>query len=91
MGLAFVGLQVLEFTRSGMRPNDQTFGGVYFTLMGFHALHVLGGVLMLITVLWRAFLGDFTPRRHIAVQIGSWFWYFVVGVWVVLFIALYLV
>ena len=91
LGLAFVGLQILEFTRSGMRPNDQTFGGVFFTLMGFHALHILAGVVMLATILWRAFLGDFTPRRHVAVQIGTWFWYFIVGVWVVLFIALYLV
>lgn len=91
LGLVFVALQVAEFSRSGMRPNDQAFGGVFFTLMGFHALHIIAGVIMLANILWRAFLGDFTPRRHVAVQIGSWFWYFIVGVWVVLFIALFLV
>lgn len=91
LGLVFVGLQVVEFTRSGMRADDQTFGGVFFTLMGFHALHILGGVIMLALILARAALGDFTARRHVAVEIGAWFWYFIVGVWVVLFVALYLV
>ncbi len=91
LGLLFVGLQVFEFTRSGMHADDQTFGGVFFSLMGFHALHILGGVIMLGLILARAALGDFTARRHVAVEIGSWFWYYIVGVWVVLFVALYLV
>ncbi len=59
--------------------------------MGFHAVHVIAGVIMLVLLLWRTFLGDFTARRHIAIQIGAWFWYFIVAVWVVLFSALYLV
>jgi len=46
---------------------------------------------MLVILLWRANLGDFTARRHAAVQVGAWFWYFVSAVWVVLFTALYLV
>jgi cytochrome c oxidase subunit 3 len=91
LGLIFVALQGVEFTRSGMLPNDEAFGGVFFTLMGFHALHVIAGGVMLANILWRAFQGDFTPRRHVAIQLGSWFWDFIVGVWVVLFIALYLV
>jgi cytochrome c oxidase subunit 3 len=91
LGLAFVSLQVVEFNRSGMLPDDQAFGGVFFTLMGFHALHVMAGVVLLANNLWRAFLGDFTPRRYTAIQLGTWFWDFIVGVWVILFIALYLV
>ena len=91
LGLLFIAGQVLEFTRSGMKISDQAFGGVFFTLMGFHAIHVLAGVVMLVILLWRANLGDFTARRHAAVQVGAWFWYFVSAVWVVLFTALYLV
>ena len=90
-GLVFVGGQVLEFSRSGMQVGDQAFGGVFFTLMGFHAVHVLAGVIMLAFLLWQASLGDFSARRHAAIQVGAWFWYFVTAVWVVLFTALYLV
>jgi cytochrome c oxidase subunit 3 len=91
LGLLFVAGQAFEFTRSGMRPSDQAFGGVFFTLMGFHALHVLGGVVVLAINLVRGRLGDFSAARHIAVEMGTWFWLFVTGVWVVLFTALYLV
>jgi heme/copper-type cytochrome/quinol oxidase subunit 3 len=90
-GLLFIAGQVFEFSRSGMHISDQAFGGVFFTLMGFHALHVLAGVLILAFLLWQAALGDFSARRHTAVQVGAWFWYFVTAVWVVLFTALYLV
>ncbi len=91
IGLVFVAAQVFEFNRSGMKITDQAFGGVFFTLIGFHAVHVIAGVIMLVLLLWRAFQGDFTARRHTAIQVGAWFWYFIVAVWVVLFSALYLV
>jgi len=91
LGLVFIGGQVFEYTSNGMQPADQAFGGVFFTLMGFHALHMVAGILVMALALLRARLGDFTSRRHVAVQIGTWFWFYVVGVWVVLFSALYLV
>jgi cytochrome c oxidase subunit 3 len=90
LGLVFVGGQVFEFNRSGMAPNDPAFGGVYFALMGFHALHVLAGIVILAVNTVRARLGDFTARRHTAVKVGTWFWYYVTGVWVVLFVGLYI-
>lgn len=91
LGLVFVGGQVLEYTSNGLVPSDAGFGGVFFTLMGFHALHMLAGVFVHALVLNMARLGDFTSRRYTAVQIASWFWYYVVGVWAVLFTVLYLV
>ena len=90
LGLVFVGGQVYEFGRAGMRIDDQAFGGVFFTLMGFHGLHVLAGVVFLSINLARARLGDFSPARYDAVEIGTWFWYYVAAVWIVLFAALYL-
>jgi cytochrome c oxidase subunit 3 len=89
LGLVFVGGQVFEFNRSGMAPDDPSFGGVYFALMGFHALHVLAGIVVLAVNSVRARLGDFTARRHTAVKVGAWFWYYVTAVWVVLFVGLY--
>jgi heme/copper-type cytochrome/quinol oxidase subunit 3 len=38
----------------------------------------------------RARLGDFTARRHTAVKVGTWFWYYVTDLWVVLFAGLYI-
>ena len=91
LGLLFVVGQVFEFNRAGMRPDDETFGGVFFALMGFHALHVLAGLVFLVLNFGRSRMGDFSARSHIAVTMGLWFWYYVVAVWVLLFSVLYLV
>lgn len=91
LGLLFVGGQIYEFNHAGLRIDDQAFGGVFFTLLGFHAAHVLAGVVFLGLNLLRAFWGDFTSDQHEAVALGNWFWYYVAAVWVVLFVALYLV
>jgi heme/copper-type cytochrome/quinol oxidase subunit 3 len=90
LGLVFVTVQIYEFSHAGMHINDQAFGGVFFTLLGFHGLHVLAGVVFLIINLARARLGDFSSTRYDAVELGTWFWYYVTSVWIVLFAALYL-
>jgi len=91
LGLIFVSGQIYEFKHAGLSIDDQAFGGVFFTLLGFHAAHVLAGVVFLALNLMRANLGDFSVEQHEAVELGSWFWYYVTAVWVVLFVALYLI
>lgn len=91
LGLLFVAGQVYEFSHSGLHISDPSFGGVFFTLMGFHAVHVLAGVVFLVLNYMRAGWGDFSVERHEAVELGVWFWYYVAAVWLVLFVALYLV
>jgi cytochrome c oxidase subunit 3 len=90
LGLLFVAGQIYDFKHAGMKVNDQAFGGVFFTLMTFHALHVLAGVVILALNTVRSHWGDFTQQRHTAIEIGTWFWYYVAAVWVVLFVALYI-
>ena len=91
LGAVFVAGQMFEFRHSGMSLRDFSFGAVFFALVSFHAAHVLAGMVILGLNLARAHAGDFNARRHVAITAGSWFWYFVSGVWVVLFAVLYLV
>jgi heme/copper-type cytochrome/quinol oxidase subunit 3 len=91
LGLLFVVGQIYEFDHAGLQIDDQAFGGVFFSLIGFHAVHVLAGVVFLSLNLMRCLLGDFASGRHEAIELGSWFWYYVTAVWLVIFAALYLV
>jgi len=91
IGLIFVTGQVYEFKHAGLHINDQAFGGVFFTLMGFHALHVLAGITFIVINIVRTHLGDFTSRHFDPIELGTWFWYYVLAVWVILFVALYLI
>lgn len=71
-------------------PGLQTFFGVYFVVTGFHALHVLGGIVVLVA-LWLA-----VRRRPAAaicatpVMATGLYWHFVDIVWLFVFPALYL-
>lgn len=91
LGLVFVVGQIYDFSHSGMSPSDTAFGGVFFALIGFHALHVLAGVVILALIELRVLLGDFSAQRYTLVEVGTWFWYFVTGIWLVLYTSLYLV
>ncbi len=90
MGLVFVGGQVLEYTGHGMVPAQMT-GGLFLTLMGFHAVHMIAGVFVLAMAIMRTHQGDFSARSYMGVELSAWFWFYVVAVWFVLFTALYLV
>ena len=91
LGVVFVIGQIVEFSHSGMQIDNSAFGGAFFALISFHALHVIAGLTFLAINFGRAQLGDFNARRHIAVTMGAWFWYYVVAVWIVLFSVLYVV
>lgn len=91
LGAIFFTGQVFEFKHSGMRIDTSTFGAIFFALISFHALHVLAGMTLLGLNYARARLSDFSANRHVAITVGTWFWYYVVAVWLVLFTVLYLV
>ena len=67
------------------------FGTTFYTLVGFHALHVSAGVIAMSIVLALAARGAATSKRHAAVELISWYWHFVDGVWIVVFTVVYLV
>jgi cytochrome c oxidase subunit 3 len=67
-----------------------TFGTTYYTLVGFHALHVTMGVLVLLIVLGLAVKRHVSSRNPGGVEVVGWYWHFVDGVWVVVFSVVYL-
>jgi cytochrome c oxidase subunit 3 len=91
LGAIFIIGQIFEFNHAGMRVNDASFGGVFFALISFHAFHVIVGMVVLALNFARARVGDFSAHRHVAIIAGTWFWYYVAAVWIVLFTVLYVV
>ena len=73
-------------------PRLNTFYAIYFTLTGLHALHVIGGAIVLgYFLFFGKKLYDRDPE-HLAnrVEVGGLFWHFVDLVWIFLFPLLYL-
>src|SRR5215472_14573085 len=85
-----IGGQAWEYTHSPFTIKDTTFGNTFFTLTGFHGLHVFVGIILIFTCFFRSLGGTFNKRHHFAVEAATMYWHFVDAVWVILFAVLYL-
>jgi cytochrome c oxidase subunit 3/cytochrome o ubiquinol oxidase subunit 3 len=75
-------------TRYGLTISRNLFGTTFYTLVGFHGLHVTMGLVAMLTVL--AMIGRDPGRARGGVELVAWYWHFVDGVWVVVFSVVYL-
>lgn len=73
-------------------PWHNTYMAIYFTLTGLHALHVVGGALVIGYILWPGRkMWETDPERYTnRIEISGLFWHFVDLVWIFLFPVLYL-
>ena len=94
MGLIFVLGQANEYRNlvaEGTTISSSTYGSVFFMTTGFHALHVIGGLLAFVFLLIRSTMGRFTPAQATSAIVVSYYWHFVDVVWVGLFATIYLI
>jgi cytochrome c oxidase subunit 3 len=94
LGLIFLGVQGSEWLRMmqhGLTFASSIYGGIFYTLIGCHALHVFAAVLVLLVVLGRAARALYTRNNHNGLELCRVYWYFVVGLWPVLYVLVYLV
>jgi heme/copper-type cytochrome/quinol oxidase subunit 3 len=94
LGATFIGGQVYEFTtfyREGLGYTTNIFGSAFYTLTGFHGLHVSVGIVMLLSLLVMSLRGNLGPERGESVEIVGLYWHFVDIVWIVIFTVVYLI
>ena len=81
-----------QFTWSGSNPQHASlFFIFYFVMTGMHALHMLVGVGLMMTLITLARRNKFSRIYYTPVEVGGLYWHFVDIVWVFLFPLLYLV
>ena len=93
LGFGFEIGQLIEFIAAfgrGLDLKANTFASAFFTMTGFHGAHVLGGLILLILILYRASRGQFSSHHHVGVAAVTLYWHFVDVVWIFLFGILYL-
>jgi heme/copper-type cytochrome/quinol oxidase subunit 3 len=91
-GATFLGLQGKEYIDSlkEFRPQTNAYGSLFYTITGFHGLHVFVGILLLSWLLVYSFRGRWTEANHGAVQNVILYWHFVDVVWIFIFMSLYI-
>ena len=93
LGVFFVLFQGFEWVRMigfGLTMNSSLFGSIFYLIIGMHATHAIGGLCALVYV-W----AQTHPEKKVglspdAFAAGRLFWYFVVGIWPILYVIVYL-
>jgi cytochrome c oxidase subunit 3/cytochrome o ubiquinol oxidase subunit 3 len=94
LGSLFVGGQVYEFTsfyKEGLGFTSSLFGSSFYTLTGFHGVHVTLGIIMLLTLVGIINRSKVTGDKAEVVELVGLYWHFVDVVWVVIFTLVYLI
>ena len=72
-------------------PDVSLFASCFFTMTGFHGLHVAGGLVALFCLMIRSWFGAYSASNHASVEVISLYWHFVDLVWLILFTVVYLI
>jgi cytochrome c oxidase subunit 3 len=93
LGVTFLAIQGLEWLRlvgHGLTLGGSMYGATFYTLIGCHACHVLAAVAWLAVTAVLARRGRFTAARHAPLEMCALYWYFVCGLWALLFPLVYI-
>jgi heme/copper-type cytochrome/quinol oxidase subunit 3 len=92
LGLTFLAVQGIEWwglVQDGLRVRRGTYGSLFTTLIGTHALHALGGIVAVVGTWLAARRTRLVLREEILLPVAL-YWWFVVLVWPILFVLVYL-
>jgi cytochrome c oxidase subunit 3 len=78
-------------TRHHLTISRNLFGTTYYTLVGFHGVHVTGGIVVMLLMLGLALGNQVRSANGLGVELVSWYWHFVDAVWVAVFAVVYLI
>ncbi|MDW3178674.1 MAG: cytochrome c oxidase subunit 3 [Acidimicrobiia bacterium] len=94
LGTVFIGGQVYEFTvfnAEGLGYSTNTWTSAFFTLTGFHGVHVSVGILLLLGTVFGTRNSGLGKEKSETVELVGLYWHFVDIVWVIIFTVIYLI
>ncbi|WEK21579.1 MAG: cytochrome c oxidase subunit 3 [Candidatus Pedobacter colombiensis] len=92
LGVIFLfgqGKEYYDLLNHQVTISSSTFGTSFFTLTGFHGLHVLIGLIVIAVLTCLAFLGDYDQPGSSLISMVGIYWHFVDIVWVFVFLIVY--
>jgi heme/copper-type cytochrome/quinol oxidase subunit 3 len=94
LGSMFVAGQIYEFTtfyREGLGFTTSLFSSSFYTLTGFHGVHVSVGVIILLATVGMNLKNRIHGNKAEVVEIVGLYWHFVDIVWILIFTLVYLI
>ncbi|MCO5315992.1 MAG: heme-copper oxidase subunit III [Solirubrobacterales bacterium] len=93
LGATFLFIQINEYVHIGFSARDGAFGSIFYSLTGLHGAHVFVGLLLITFANIRAYRGHFGPQQkdHLGVEVPGIYWHFVDIMWIIVFLAVYII
>src|SRR5438132_767225 len=91
MGAAFLGFETHEWMTAPFGIDTNAYGSMFFTLTGFHGLHVFVGLMIMLVVLGRAAAGAYSAEEHAGIEVLTYYWHFVDVIWIGVFMSIFVV
>lgn len=88
LGVAFVNQTSFLYTMAGITI-DQPEGPLFYGVTAGHLAMVVGGIVFLVLMAFRALGGQFSSRQPDGIAAAALYWYACVGLYVVLWFAVY--
>ncbi len=88
MGAPFLANTGYDF-RTWSTDHDTAYGSLFTVIIGLHAIHVIVGLLMSLTVQAKVWTGRVAPKHHVNPEVFALYWHFVDGVWIFVFTSLF--
>ncbi len=85
--VCFQGYEWVALIRHGLTLTSSNYGSFFYLIVGMHGLHALAGLLVLSRSAMKLRRGFLAPSSFAGSQV---LWYFVVGLWPVLYMLVYL-
>lgn len=89
LGMIFLAGQYygwLDLANRGIYIDGNPSGSFVYAISGVHAVHILGGLIIMLVMLIRSVVKPFNPNRLTGVQMMATYWHFVDVLWIYLFI-----
>jgi cytochrome c oxidase subunit 3 len=84
------GSEWIKLIHFGLTVSSSVYGGLFYTLIGAHAVHVLGALIWIAAVFALARRGRYSSKDYNGLQNCCMYWFFVVGLWPALYGLVYL-
>lgn len=90
LGALFLANLIGEYIEAPFQIDSHAYGSIFYLMTGFHGLHVLGGLVLMVAIVAAITGRSLAPARR-TVDVCSYYWHFVDVVWVAMFTTIYLI
>lgn len=89
LGFFFVFLQCQEYYAAAYNISDGIYASTFYSLTGLHGFHVIVGAFFILMCFFRLLRQHFLRNHYLGFVCAIWYWHFVDGVWIFLFLTVY--